>query len=224
MNVDTILTRGGGGGILFAEDFEFEDAAPEPVAAVPVPAYGDEDIAVARLQGFEAGRIAARREIEAEGEVRLRHAMVKLGVQLDAATEAARNAAEDTADAIARLLLSTLGAVLPALCAAHGEAEAVMVARAVLPALTAEPAITVRAHPRTLPALEREITRIDPDLMPRVRRLPVEAMLPGDVRIAWQDGAAVRDTTALWNDIVAVLIDNELIQPNPSPGASRHGE
>lgn len=229
MKVETILTRGGGDGILFAEDFDFpeagEDGAPDPAEVpCPIPAYDHEDLATARVQGFEAGRIAARHEIEAEDEARLRHAIAKLGVQLDAATDAARNAADDTADAIARLLLSTLGAVLPTLCAAHGDAEAAMVARAVLPALTAEPAITIRAHPSTVPALEREILRIDPDLMARVRLLPVETMLPGDVPIAWQDGAAVRDTTALWNEIVAVLVVNELIQPNLSPGASRHVE
>ena len=84
--------------------------------------------------------------------------------------------------------------------------------------------ITIRAHPRTVPALEREIARIDPDLPARVRLAAAEAMLPGDIRIAWQDGVAARDTTALWNEIVAVLASNELMPPNPSPGAHRHGE
>lgn len=225
MKVDTILTRRGGDGILFAEDFDCQDASPSPaVVAPPIPIYGQADVMAARAQGFEAGRIAARHDIEAEDEARLQHAIAQLAVQLDAATEVARNAAGDTADAIAGLLLSTLGAVLPTLCAAHGDAEAVVVARAMLPALTTEPAITIRAHPATLAALDHEILRIDADLMARIRFLPTETMLRGDVRIAWQDGCAMRDTTALWNEIVGVLVANGLIQPNPLPGASRHGE
>ncbi len=219
MNHGTILTRGGGGTILFAEDFDFQDTGGDeaPVAASsPAPVHDAEDLAMARIEGFEAGLLAARHEITAEDEARLRHAVGNIAARLDEATEAAQRTAADAADAIALLLLSTLGAVLPTLCAAHGDAEAASVARAVLPALSAEPVITIRAHPQTVPALEREIVRIDPDLPARIRLMVTETMLPGDIRIAWQDGVAARDTSALWNEIVAVLISNELMPSNPS--------
>ena len=61
---------------------------------------------------------------------------------------AAAARAEQSAEAIARLLFDSLAATFPALCARYGDAEVRAVVRAVLPALTQEQAITVRAHPR----------------------------------------------------------------------------
>lgn len=226
--METILTRPRADGILFAEDFDIDGFDPEVLSATnpPVPvvqSYCGEDIEAARAEGWEAGRIAASEKLQAEDTAWVRQAISKLAVELNAASAAARAVADETAGAIARLLMSTLGAVLPTLCAAHGEAEAIAVARAVLPGLSAEPIITIRANPHTAPALSREIERIDPDLPARIRLLPTDALLPGDIRIAWQDGAAVRDTTELWNEIVTVLIGNELIQKNQAPGELIHG-
>jgi flagellar biosynthesis/type III secretory pathway protein FliH len=227
LKMDTVLSRPRADGILFAEDFDVDGfgaaVAEATTPASAAPGYGAEDIEAARVHGWEAGRIAARHELEAADEARVRQAIARLAVELDAASAAAVAVADKTATAIARLLMSTLGAVLPTLCAAHGEAEAIAVARAILPGLAGEPVITIRANPHTAPALGREIARLDPDLPARVRLLPTDALLPGDVRIAWQDGTAARDTTELWNEIVAVLTGDGLIHPNQAAGVSRHG-
>ena len=86
------------------------------------------------------------------------------------------------------------------------------IVRIVLPALSQEPAVTIRAHPRTAGAVTREIARLDPDLAVHVETVECEAMSPGDVRIAWRSGAATRDAAALWQQVAAVLAPAGLLR------------
>jgi hypothetical protein len=58
----------------------------------------------------------------------------------------------------------------------------------------------------------REIGRLDPDLAERVRVVECDAMTPGDVKIAWRNGAAVRDAAALWEQVAAVLAPAGLLR------------
>ena len=116
------------------------------------------------------------------------------------------------AEAIARLLLDSLAATFPTLCARYGDAEVRAIIRAVLPALTQEAAITVRAHPRTAAALAAEIAHLDPDLVAHVQTVECDAMPPGDVRIAWHNGTATRDAAALWQQVAAVLAPAGLLR------------
>jgi len=74
-----------------------------------------------------------------------------------------------------------------------------------LPPLTREPSIIVRVSPLIATAAEDEIARLDPELAERVRLVPTETMAAGDVRVAWNDGTAVRDTGAVWDEVAAVL-------------------
>ncbi len=39
-----------------------------------------------------------------------------------------------------------------------------------------------------------------------------DAMAPGDVRIAWHNGAATRDAAALWQQVAAVLAPAGLLR------------
>ena len=101
--------------------------------------------------------------------------------------------------------------MFPVLCARNGDAEVRAIVRAVLPALTQEPAITVRAihAPRRACAGDR---RLDPDLAAHVQTIECDAMSPGDVRIAWHNGAATRDAAALWQQVAAVLVPAGLLR------------
>ena len=107
---------------------------------------------------------------------------------------------------------------MPVLRAVHGDAEACGVARAVLPALSGEPEITIRTNPHTAPSLLAEIARIDPELPARVRMTPTDALARGDVRIAWRDGLAVRDGAALWREVAAILVPQSLLASDWATG------
>jgi flagellar biosynthesis/type III secretory pathway protein FliH len=197
-------------GTLFAEDFDKPQAAAEPAATEPVFSASDLDAAreAARLEG----RAAGLQEAAASDVAATRKAVAAIAEQFAAEREVTAARAEMSAEAIARLLLDSLAATFPKLCARHGDAEVGAVVRVVLPALTQEPAITVRVHSRTAATVAREIALLDPDLAEHVQTVECDAMPPGDVRIAWRNGAAARDAAALWQQVAVVLLPAGLLR------------
>jgi flagellar assembly protein FliH len=197
-------------GALFAEDFDRPPAAAEAAPAEPVYTAGE--LAAAREVAWQEGREAGLGEAAASDAAALAAAMTAIGEQLAATREAASAEAEGAADGIARLLLDALAASFPVLCARYGDAEVRAIVRSVLPALFQEPAITVRAHPRTAAAIAQELARLDPDIAARVHMTDCDAMPPGDVRIVWRSGTATRDAAALWQQVAAVLAPAGLLR------------
>lgn len=194
-------------GVLFAEDFD-APAAPEPEVIAPGSAprgLTDADVAAARADAWAEGHGAGRAAAEAAAATALAGAVAALAREMTGLREELRASAETAADALARLLLDTLAALFPALSARHGAAEARAVVRALLPGLALEPDIVIRANPATAPALAEEVARALPDETGRVRVVPDPAMGPGDVRLRWHGGTAVRDGAALWEEIAAAL-------------------
>lgn len=200
-------------GVLYAEDFDAEDildpVAPEPEVIEPVFVAAELD--TARAEGHAAGRMEAERSLVAS---RLQMLERIAGAMADA-TNAAASAAEATATGLARTILSALTACLPALCERHGAAELQALMRAVLPSLTDQPRITVRVHPQMASTMAAEIAALDTDIAERVVLLPSDAIPPGDARVTWEDGAALRDAgrarAAVQESLAALgLLEEEL--------------
>ncbi len=195
---------------LFAEDFDRPDTAPKPD---PVePSYSAGDLTAAREAAWRDGREAGLAEAATSDAAATRLAVTALSEQFAAEASAAAARAEVNAEAIARLLLDSLAATFPTLCAHYGDDEVRAIIRSVLPALTQQPAITVRAHPRTTPAVRQEIARIEPELAEHIELTECDEMPPGDVRIAWEGGSATRDAASLWQQVAAVLAPAGLLR------------
>jgi hypothetical protein len=150
-------------GKLFAEDFDSPEAAPEPEVIDPVFTLGE--LSAARATAWHDGHAAGLQEAAETDAAATRQALTAIVEQFAAERDEAAARAEQSAEAIARLLTASLAATFPTLCARHGDAEVRAIVRTVLPALTQETAITVRAHPRTAAAVTQEIARLDPDLV-----------------------------------------------------------
>ncbi len=178
--------------MLYAEDFDEDGDPPAAPAAEPEviePGFTGAELDAARAEAREAGR----RDVE-HGLVAARVRAVELiAAGLADARAAAAEVAEDTALAVARAVLAATAACLPALCARHGAAEVAALARALLPALRTEPKVAVRVNPLLLAGLQDELGAMDAELAERVQLLPVDAMPPGDLRVSWAGGSAVRD-------------------------------
>jgi len=194
---------------LFGEDFDIREIAPEPEVIQPI--FSASDVASARESAWRDGHAAGVHEAEGNEVATTRHVLEVIAEAIKANHDAAIAHAEQAAEGIAHLLLDSLAAVFPALCANHGEAEARALVRIVLPPLTEESAITVRANPRIMPALATEIGRLDPDLAARVQVHECDGLAPGDVRVTWHNGAAVRDAVALWERVAMVLAPTGLL-------------
>lgn len=209
---------------LFAEDFDLQvgvtvldpPAEPEVIA----PGITSEAVETAREQAYAEGYSrglsqAAQDRAEIAGQL-----LAGIAQSLADAEAAARDAAEVSATAVAELLINSLAALFPTLCARHGAGEVAALARTVLPALDREPRISLRVSPHVLPELEGELARLDPELRARITVIPTDAIAPGDIRIAWQDGAAGRDGATLWAQIAATLAEYGLAAPEIPTGES----
>ncbi len=197
-------------GSLFAEDFDLPETAPAPKVIEPVFSAGE--LAAARESAWQEGREAGLSEAAAADAASTKEVMAQIAAQLRAESEAALIQAERQAESIARLLLGSLAATFPALSARHGDAEARAIVHSVLPALAQEPLITIRVHPDTAAVISREIGQLDPELRARIETVTAEAMQPGDVRITWRNGSAVRNVDALWQQVAEVLAPAGLLR------------
>jgi flagellar biosynthesis/type III secretory pathway protein FliH len=196
--------------ILFAEDFDIQsgvtvlDDPAEEAEPVPPP-ITQADLTSAQeksyAEGFENGLAQAaadRAEVTAQ-------MLRQIAERISGAEAEARRVAEEAADALARLLFGALATMLPATCAQHGEAETLAAMRVLLPVLSHEPQIILRISPHVAEAVSAELDKMDPELAARISLTPTDAVAPGDVRINWQEGQAVRDANALWRDIAETL-------------------
>jgi flagellar biosynthesis/type III secretory pathway protein FliH len=191
-------------GALFAEDFDTPTTEAVEAPAVE-PVYSARDLAAAREAAWRDGHDAGLQEAATGDAAATACAVRNVAERFAAEGDAAAAQVEQSAEEIARLLLDSLAALFPTLCARYGEAEVRAIVRAVLPGLTQEPAITIRANPATAVAVKQEIARLDPELAAHVHLAQCDAMPPGDVRIAWHNGAATRDAAALWQEVAAIL-------------------
>ena len=202
------------------EDFdrpepEPQEPPPQP-PDIPPPTWADVEAARAqgRLDGRQEGRQEGLQEAAISNAALASSALATIAVELAAARETLAADADRAADDLAATLMAALAAALPDLCAAHGEREAMAVARMLLPALTHEPEVLVRVHPSIAPAMQRDIDRLAEEFVGRVTLQPSAAMLPGDVQFRWHDGKAMRDTRALCAQIAAALVPEP---PAPAP-------
>jgi hypothetical protein len=230
----TLTSRGRKPAILFDEDFDAPDPAavgsaaamagitviddlPEEVAPPPAPppppAITAEDVVTARAEAYAEGHATGLAQAAADRAEVSRQMLVIIADRLAASRDDATRIAEDGAQAVARLLMGALATMLPALCARHGAAEVAALTRAVLPPLIREPRVTIRISPHVSRVVEQALAGLDPDLHGRVVLVPTDAVPPGDARIAWADGAAVRDPGALWRSIAEALEPLDLLAP-----------
>jgi flagellar biosynthesis/type III secretory pathway protein FliH len=197
------------GVLLFDEDFDLPSKPSEPEVIDPV--FTAAELMAAREEAAQDGR--DRAVAEAEGSIRAvsSRALAEIAAQLVATRDEAATIAEQSAEAIARLLLDCFAAAFPVLSARHGAGELGAVLREILPALHREPKISIRVNPQLIAVVTEEIQALDSDLSARVRLIPTDGVALGDMRIAWEHGAATRDAASLWSQIESVLAPTGLL-------------
>ncbi len=183
--------------MLYAEDFDDEGAGPVTEEAGPVPepeliepVFTAAELEAARAEAWQAGRTEAEHGLSASRN----HLLAQLAGGMSEARGGAYAAAEAGAVGVARYMLGALATCLPQLCQQHGAAELRALVRTLLPALSEEPRITIRVNPHMLPVMQAEIATLDAEIAERVHVMPTDAVEPGDARVTWADGSAMRDT------------------------------
>ena len=202
-------------GVLYAEDFDDEGELPETDEPAPLqpetiePLFTFAEVETARAQARQDGRGDAEHGLAASRN----HLLGLLAAGVADARTGAHEAASAAAEQVARCMLSALAACLPALCKQHGGAELCALAAALLPALTDEPRVVLRINPEMMPVMEAELHSMDPEIAGHVSLLPSDTVAPGDARLSWTDGSAVRDAARVRAAFEAGLASLGLLEP-----------
>ena len=200
---------------LFVHDFDDPVAGgvivldePDAAESEPAPAITQEVLDEARAAAHAQGLAAGRAEAEEAREAERRALLAALLDQLRDADAQIRGAVDEAGIGLARLLLASLAAGFPSLCARHGAAELVRFTQQVTALLAHEPRIVIRVHPATQRALDEYLAKLEPEQRETILVEPRSSLAPGDARIAWRHGLAVREAAALQarlDDILAPL-------------------
>lgn len=189
----------------FMEDFDERPTESTETPEVISPIFTIEELQAARTAAWSEGHEAALAEASLKTREQMSTLARSIAQQIGDLQETARSLADTQARALAELLLDVLAGLFPTLCTQFGENEARRLARPILEGLDHEPEVTLRADPSLAEFLQEELSMIAPDKISRVKIIPNNAFVRGDIRISWSNGVAERDPTSLWNRISSVL-------------------
>ena len=193
-------------GILYVEDFDAPVMAEAPAEAkIITPELTPADLDEARLQGYKAGHGEARLEQAAVRAELQTAALVAIGDALAAARADAARVAHGIGEELAATMLALLQGALPATAAAAAATEVSAVVAALLPGLRREATVRVSVHPDVIDDVGAAVHAAWPDHSARVVMCADAALAPADVRVAWSDGEARRDTGAHWSALRKTL-------------------
>jgi len=183
------------------------EAPPEPPPPPPEPTFTlaelQQQVAMARQQGMEAGRAEGRKQAEVDAERALADALNRIDAHLvqliNAEAQGRAKRAEDTV----RLSLALVRKLFPAYVRRHGLAEVEGTIAAFLTELSDEPKLIFRVHEIWLDQLKDKVEgmaarhgfagTVTVIADPRCGEL--------DCRADWGDGGAERDVRALLAEI-----------------------
>ncbi|MFH1805544.1 MAG: FliH/SctL family protein [Pseudomonadota bacterium] len=201
-----------------------EDAPPPP----PPPIYTEEQMteklaeasALAREEGLAEGTAQGleqgRQEILQSLDKTVSDTAIVLGGHLAHIDEQQKRANARIAEDSIHVARAIMRKIAPAWVAQNDLMEIEQIVRQCLSNLFDVPKVLVQVHPDIAAALNERITEIGRSRGFSGQLLVVgeAGVLPGDCRVSWGDGTAVRETAALWaeiNDIVerAILAHRE---------------
>lgn len=213
-------------GILFAEDFDDEPMAQAELHDGLLPAdkhapeigigashFSDEDLAIARHEGFAAGRDAGLADAKARQGQAISDACLSIAVSLERDAAMGAHLIEESVAAAARLLVDTLAAMLPATCARNQAREVADVVRNLVADMTGETVMRVGIAHTLHDDLKSVLMSLPPHLARRVVLCPTDEVADGDAKLSWDQGTASFSAGRARRAVIEVLGVLQLIQP-----------
>lgn len=188
-----------------AESQEVEQTAPEPEPEEP--SFSEDDLRMARAEGYEQGRqeglnqaTDAHTQIVAATLGQIAQHMGQLFADRLADREQAMHDGVAVASVISRKLL-------PDLSAKNALGEVTRVVEEALDLTFDEPKLTIWLHPSLAEDMAGYLREAASQAVQAggVAIVVDENLPPGDCKVEWADGAAYRDTAAIWQQIDEVI-------------------
>ena len=173
----------------------------------PAPSFSEEEIALARTQGFADGRSEGIAEMQTSIDTRLSELMVNMTQQL-AGLQSAQAEGLRSADRRLLGLASTIAKkVVPPIARDAAQAAVEDLIRDCLPKLMDEPRVVIRVHANVMDRLREKVDMLaaKSGFAGDIILLPEDDFSEMDCRIEWADGGAERSSSALWADIDKTL-------------------
>jgi flagellar assembly protein FliH len=201
-----------------ATPFEAE-IEEEEVVLPPEPTFSEEEIALARAQGFAEGRTEGIAEMQTSLDNRIAElveTMVEQIRQLDSIQAASARTAELRLMGLASAIAKK---VVPPIIRDTAQDSVEQVIRECLPKLMDEPRVVIRVHPTLMDQLREKIDTLaaKSGFAGDIILLPDDDFSPADCLVEWADGGAEKSTGDLWSDIDGI-IDAYLDTPSPAIG------
>lgn len=195
-----------------ADEQAKESAEPE---APPPPTYSEEDLTKARQEAYERGKKDGSAEVLTGIEQKIAAALDKVAATLEGMIQVQSQANEATKRDAAALAVGVVRRLFPKLDAEHGPAEVIAVLEDVLHNLIREPRITLLVNDTVADGVQDRIRSFleRRGFQGEIAIRGDSALSPGDCRIEWIGGEAIRDSAALIALIEAAASRHSGVEP-----------
>ena len=202
---DPLLTRPARKFMFDVNDFDEKDApeVPDEPQPPPPPTFSEAELERARRDSLAKGREEAAAEAEASRERRVADLLQTISREFSTlfAAEDLRNAQYE-AESV-RLTLATLQRLFPAMNQKYGLSEIQRVIQEVLESQREQATIKIEVEPDYVETIRDHVKRVlkQANISGNCEVTGNQALGPGDCRMSWENGGALRESTAVAEDI-----------------------
>jgi flagellar assembly protein FliH len=187
-----------------------EIATVEEEPEIIIPTFSEEEVEIARQQGFDAGKeqgLAATSEALTK---QINETLLKTDEKLLAAFQTQDSVNQDLSRAAHSLAVGICKKMMPAMAKQHSFDEVGRVIEEVFAKAIEEPRITLSVHSDIAKAIEVRVSELAKEKVYEGRVLVQadEKLEASDCRVDWVNGGSERNTKKLWANITSILDRN----------------
>jgi flagellar assembly protein FliH len=187
-----------------------EIATVEEEPEIIIPTFSEEEVEIARQQGFDAGKeqgLAATSEALTK---QINETLLKTDEKLLAAFQTQDSVNQDLSRAAHSLAVGICKKMMPAMAKQHSFDEVGRVIEEVFAKAIEEPKITLSVHSDIAKAIEVRVSELakEKGYEGRVLVQADEELEASDCRVDWVNGGSERNTKKLWANITSILDRN----------------
>ncbi len=191
---------------------EVEERIPE-VEEEPeeiVPTFSEEEIEIARQQGFEAGKQEGLAATTESLTKQINETLTQIDQKLGAAFQNQDSVNEELPRAALSVALGVCKKMLPAMAEKYSFEEVERVLGDIFAKIVEEPSVKISVHSSVAEEIGKRIDDLSSSkgFMGRTTIQIDDSMQKTDCRVEWANGGSERNSSALWREITAVIERN----------------